>query len=116
VHLAIIKQHATSTWHKTNPGKYGVCFIMFIDVGIASFGFVLLLFDDWQCKLTFAKVFFAKPLQQPFCQTFLPPKFLLYGKCMYIAQHECGLYAYVGLLSILCSIQMSALKHFSKAV
>jgi len=24
--LAIIKQHATSTWYKTNPRKYGVCF------------------------------------------------------------------------------------------
>jgi len=30
--LAIIKQYATSTWHKTNPEKYRICFIMFIDV------------------------------------------------------------------------------------
>jgi len=37
------------------------------------------MIGDWLCKSTFAKVFSANPLQQPFRQTFLPSKFLLYG-------------------------------------
>jgi len=46
--------------------------------GIALFGFVLLLIDDWQCKSTF-KVFFRQSFTTTFSSNFLPPKLLLYG-------------------------------------
>jgi len=53
-----------------------LCSSMF---GIDSFGFVLLLIDDWQLamQVNIRQSFFANPLQQPFRQTFLPPKFFL---------------------------------------
>jgi len=73
MHLTIIKQHATS---KTNPGKYRVRFIMFINVWNC---FVQLYFTVNQLaigmQVNIHQSFFANPLQQPFYQTFLLPKF-----------------------------------------
>jgi len=45
--------------------------------GIDSFGFVLLLIDGWRLaiQVNIHQSFFINPLQQPFRQTFLPPKF-----------------------------------------
>jgi len=51
-----------------------LCSSMF---GIDLFGFVLLLINDWQLvmQVNIHQSFFANPLQQPFYQTFLLPKF-----------------------------------------
>jgi len=38
VHLAIIKQHTTSTWHKTNSGKYGVYLFILILISLTPKG------------------------------------------------------------------------------
>jgi len=49
VHLTIIKQHDTSIWHKTNSGNTEL--VLLLMFGFASFGFVLLLIDDWQLAI-----------------------------------------------------------------
>jgi len=51
-----------------------LCALMF---RIASFGFVLPLINDWELamQVNICQSFFANPLQQPFPQTFLLPKF-----------------------------------------
>jgi len=45
--------------------------------------------DCDRCKSILTKVFFANPLQQPFHQTFLLPKFLLYGTLNWPTLQRC---------------------------
>jgi len=83
VHLTIIKQHANSAWYKTNPKKYGVCFIMFITVWNC---FIRLCFtvNQWLVignASPHSLKFFANPLQQLFHQTFLMLKLFKPGAC-----------------------------------
>ena len=60
--------------------------------------YCLSMIDNWQCKSTFAQVFFANPLQQPFCQSF------------YCMVYVCRTVKYVNLLKIL-KIQTDASAH-----
>jgi len=76
VHLTIIKQHATSKWHKTNTGKYGVCLLCASMSGIASLGCVLLFINDWQLAMQVnIHHFFHQSFVAAFLPNFLLPKF-----------------------------------------